>query len=1336
MAIYRGEGGKTDVVPDSGDYEFAGSIIVEKDAYVGGDLHVEGDINGNFTGNGSGLENVPTPFLQADDCIYLNNQVITNDYTMPVGKNGMTAGDITVNGTVEIPDGSDWHIIGNDDGVVTLETLGIPNHDLVTVTSDGDIVNVTSLSVEGDITSSSGVFTGDGSGLYNVPMGDAYTKSEVDAQQQIQDEAIQNNADAIAAIPGAVDAYTKAEIDVQQSAQDTKIDKNTADIAAIPTSVDAYTKAEVDASQAAQDAEIDKKLEDAPTDGEQYVRKGGVWAELAAADGGIADAPADGKTYGRKDLKWEEVTSDAYTETETDALLNDKADKADTYTKTEVDATQKTQDDAIADNATNIATNTTDIAKNATDIESLTDDIDALTGSIIYKGSLNATVTPAPADAVEGDMYINEYNVDEPATNYPVASGWAPVTEVKYDDKLIKTDTGWDLIASVVGVPTYTAGEIDVLLDDKANKDEVYTKTESDTLLDDKANVGDSYTKAESDTALDLKADKATTYTKTEVDSSQALQNTEIAKKANQDTTYTKDEVDELLESASGAIVGNYTNKWASSVARDPGAGNLYLVQGMSFTAKFEDATRIYISDTDGDGALRNFDEVKVDDVLTVTSDNGQGVFKLMSISDLTGYRELVLEAESASGTVANDTAVSLILDVASSETGGGIEEAPEDGKQYARQDGDWSEVTGGGSTPTPEALVWEDELANRAFNTVYTNDKKAPLYLHLNVWNPTAFNNYTNLFIDGKDFGLVGGSQAGDGRDLYQSNFFIIPEGSTYELKDNSGSILKVWQEAKMPLAIAVGGASSGGTTDILPVLYSGSVVADGTIDKGTGFTVTKTDTGRYTVVLDKPVADKSSVGASVNFRNSIIQTKVNSSTEVEFLTFNLDNAYADVSFDFTVTGTETIAVGGGSGGGEVTEKEAVVFKMTMGGNKQVIPNKEYTPVEFGNYPVDTSNSCADSKFSPKVAGYYHINALLESTVNSAPIRVIASVSVKDKDGNTVPGQAFKGNDVLLEPVEGGKNLAVTCGGVVYLNGDGDYVMLQAYIQSSNGEPVEVNTGTILTGHLITGQSTGGGSASGDTIWTEEGSTATYSGNIDVNNINSNNIVANRLDMTGGSSSVTAEGTLYLHTKSDTNPIKLGIGGTATENLGFSVGADKRIAFNGYKDNTHDNSGFANMYMSASGIVYKSNATTSDKRTHLSITNHEKLSVDTSGILTAGPQLRLVGDSSNKIIGNQTLYLVGGGDTRIHTGGDVANPHTRFIQDGRVVFAGYDSGEHTSAGKPNMYMSAGGTLFRSTATTYTADEVESAIDKKLAIKDKLIEKLSARLDKLEKRVK
>ena len=171
MAIYRGKGGKTDVVPADGDQEFAGSIIAEKDIHAhgnisangditaGGDITVNGGINvdGPISGDGSGLENVPTPFLQADDCIYLNNQVITNDYTMPDGKNGMSAGDITINGEVTIPEDSLWHVVG-DDKEVSLEVLGIPNHDLVVVDDGG---NVTATS-----------FNGDGSGLTGLPIAD------------------------------------------------------------------------------------------------------------------------------------------------------------------------------------------------------------------------------------------------------------------------------------------------------------------------------------------------------------------------------------------------------------------------------------------------------------------------------------------------------------------------------------------------------------------------------------------------------------------------------------------------------------------------------------------------------------------------------------------------------------------------------------------------------------------------------------------------------------------------------------------------------------------------------------------------------------------------------------------------------------------------------------------------------------------------------------------------------------------------------------------------------------------------------------------------------------
>ncbi len=47
----------------------------------------------------------------ADGCIYLNNQTITSSYTMPSGKNGMSAGPITISGSVTIPNGGSWSIV-------------------------------------------------------------------------------------------------------------------------------------------------------------------------------------------------------------------------------------------------------------------------------------------------------------------------------------------------------------------------------------------------------------------------------------------------------------------------------------------------------------------------------------------------------------------------------------------------------------------------------------------------------------------------------------------------------------------------------------------------------------------------------------------------------------------------------------------------------------------------------------------------------------------------------------------------------------------------------------------------------------------------------------------------------------------------------------------------------------------------------------------------------------------------------------------------------------------------------------------------------------------------
>ena len=68
---------------------------------------------------------------------------------------------------------------------------------------------------------------------------------------------------------------------------------------------------------------------------------------------------------------------------------------------------------------------------------------------------------------------------------------------------------------------------------------------------------------------------------------------------------------------------------------------------------------------------------------------------------------------------------------------------------------------------------------------------------------------------------------------------------------------------------------------------------------------------------------------------------------------------------------------------------------------------------------------------------------------------------------------------------------------------------------------------------------------------------------------------------------------------------------------------------------------------------------------------------------------------------------------------------------DGSVDMPSVYDGFNTS-NSANIYMSSDGKLHRSTTATYSTEEV----DEKLAIKDKLIEKLSARLDALEKKVK
>ena len=75
-----------------------------------------------------------------------------------------------------------------------------------------------------------------------------------------------------------------------------------------------------------------------------------------------------------------------------------------------------------------------------------------------------------------------------------------------------------------------------------------------------------------------------------------------------------------------------------------------------------------------------------------------------------------------------------------------------------------------------------------------------------------------------------------------------------------------------------------------------------------------------------------------------------------------------------------------------------------------------------------------------------------------------------------------------------------------------------------------------------------------------------------------------------------------------------------------------------------------------------------------------------------------------------------------------------RIAPNGHVRFP--ETLQFPTTGPANVYIDSNGRIHKAATSAFSAEEIDTAIDKKLAIKDKLIEKLSARLDKLEKRMK
>jgi hypothetical protein len=496
----------------------------------------------------------------------------------------------------------------------------------------------------------------------------------------------------------------------------------------------------------------------------------------------------------------------------------------------------------------------------------------------------------------------------------------------------------------------------------------------------------------------------------------------------------------------------------------------------------------------------------------------------------------------------------------------------------------------------------------------------------------------------------------------------------------------------------------------------------------------------------------------------------------------------------------------------GEVKEKEAVVFKGVINSDKTVLNggwsvvslDKIYTDENDKSYGKDSD--LVDGKFKPSVAGWYQINASINS--NGVP-----------PSDQTVVGVRKNGVDVIH-----GSNTATStasyssnCSSIVYLNGTTDELELITYFQGSGTSVISnLALGTFLTASLITGQSTGGGSGGGDytpekmvwenansyreldTVYTNDTDVPRYV-SVHVNTGGSNNAyVSFFIDGVthGNMGQGTVQGTNYNYgmfivpagstyevRKSASGdvikgqwrearmPVAVGTGGKTVAFRG-ELSADQTVVDvtttkvnldtasidtdNAFSDGKFQPSvaGYyqVNATLIGSGnslqtrpFIYKNdeiysrgndNYTTGGSNASSTISDIVYLNGTTDYIELHG-YIRSLKFAKNTFL---SAVLVSGGsasgDSATLESLGIANHDKVDVResDGHIIAYGGMSLKDliTSTEAPNVYIDGVGSLRKSTATTYTAEEV----DKKLAIKDKLIEKLSDRLDKLEKKLK
>jgi hypothetical protein len=402
--------------------------------------------------------------------------------------------------------------------------------------------------------------------------------------------------------------------------------------------------------------------------------------------------------------------------------------------------------------------------------------------------------------------------------------------------------------------------------------------------------------------------------------------------------------------------------------------------------------------------------------------------------------------------------------------------------------------------------------------------------------------------------------------------------------------------------------------------------------------------------------------------------------------------------------------------------------------------PNTNY-PIQFSTTADVNGGTWDGTYFTPDTAGWYQMSG---SVFANAPTTSRVGCIIQKNDNSELA--TFNQG---ITAVGGG---GVSTSGLVYCNGTTDKLSL--VINCNDTLPtLSGSTNTVwFSAHLVSG----GSSSGGDSIWTELGDVAIYDGDIQVNGVTVgqgsgtndkntalgisclenttgvqntavgfNSLIA---DTTGTRNTALGYASLNTLTEGEYNTAVGHVAGSSliTGNNNILIGHDAQPSAPDVNNEvTIGNASITGTRLR--GNVYVENNTNTDIRALVPSGKYASLQVDNTDQKYS---MQVRPDEGNAfVIRNETASQ---NTMSIATNGTVKFGTNMTIGNTGVISAQGINDTTTNAVAPNVCVDGSGVLRRSTVATYSAEEV----DKKLAIKDKLIEKLSARLDELEKKVK